>query len=166
MAEKPTTIGGGCLCGKLRFTIDFPKDHDFLKAVSWRSICRPNSGSLTLSQTTTCQCWQCRKQSGALVYIAHSVPRSSVTFQSRPTLKHFSASEGFSRGFCSECGGFMYWKEDAGDSISFCVGTFDDDVLQKYGRTLTYGELHRYCKNIIPDVTDNLKGTRYHGRDE
>lgn len=31
---KPTTITGGCLCGSIRYQVDFPEDHNFLKSVS------------------------------------------------------------------------------------------------------------------------------------
>jgi len=30
---KPKSITGGCLCGGVRYQVDFPPDHDFRKAV-------------------------------------------------------------------------------------------------------------------------------------
>ena len=30
---KPEFITGGCLCGSIRYRVDFPKDHDFEKSV-------------------------------------------------------------------------------------------------------------------------------------
>lgn len=30
---KPSTITGGCLCGAIRYQVDFPEDHDFLDNV-------------------------------------------------------------------------------------------------------------------------------------
>lgn len=111
-------------------------------------------------QASTCQCSQCRKQTGSLIYRVQKVPRSSLEFTAQSTLKIYKASPPNSRGFCNECGGLIFWSADDGDKISICVGTFDDDVLQKYGRILTYAERHLYCVNDIPGVTDHLPGTK------
>lgn len=109
---------------------------------------------------------QCRKQSGCLIYRAHNVPRSSLVFDAQSSLKVYKATEPNSRGFCDQCGSFVFWAADAGDKISICVGTLDDDVLQKYGKVLTYAERHLFCVNDIPGVTDHLPGAKHQEGDE
>lgn len=32
---KPSSITGGCLCGSIRYRVDFPPTHDFISAVSF-----------------------------------------------------------------------------------------------------------------------------------
>ncbi|OAA75254.1 Mss4-like protein [Akanthomyces lecanii RCEF 1005] len=146
--ELPTRVSGGCLCEALRYTITFPQDHDFQRGAS------------------TCQCSQCRKQTGSLIYRVQKVPRSSFALTAQATLKTYKASPPNSRGFCGDCGGLIYWAAEDEDKISVCVGSFDDDVLQKYGRVLTYAERHLYCVNDIPGVTDHLPGKKYPGNDD
>ena len=43
-STAPTYITGGCLCGKIRYRADFPKDHDFQKMV--RSLSHVTRGLL------------------------------------------------------------------------------------------------------------------------
>jgi hypothetical protein len=39
--RKSLTITGGCLCGDVRYSVAFPPDHDFHKAVCYPSPCLP-----------------------------------------------------------------------------------------------------------------------------
>ncbi|KAJ2965322.1 hypothetical protein NQ176_g10671 [Zarea fungicola] len=143
--DIPTSVSGGCLCEKIRYTVTFPKGHSFIDA------------------TSTCQCSQCRKQTGSLIFRVHKVPRSSLEYSSQSTLKTYKASKENSRGFCSECGSLIFWAHDGGEAVSLCVGTFDNDVLQKHGKLLTYAVRHLYCVNDIPGVTDHLPGRQVSG---
>ncbi|OAR01902.1 hypothetical protein LLEC1_06512 [Akanthomyces lecanii] len=147
-AELPTSVSGGCLCNGIRYTITFPPGHDFQRRAS------------------TCQCSQCRKQTGALVFRVQKVPRSSLALTAQATLRTYRASPANARAFCGDCGGLVYWAADDEDEISVCVGSLDDDVLQKYGRVLTYAERHLYCVNDIPGVTDHLPGQKFPGNDD
>ncbi|KAF8876219.1 Mss4-like protein [Mucidula mucida] len=76
-------INGGCLCGAIRYNIQFFDD------------------SHSLPQPTTCQCTQCRKNSGALVAYFITVASSNVTGS---TPGSYSATPGFVRTFCKKCG--------------------------------------------------------------
>ncbi|KID89435.1 Ribonucleases P/MRP protein subunit [Metarhizium guizhouense ARSEF 977] len=139
----PTTISGGCLCEGVRYTITFPADHDFT------------------AQCSTCQCSQCRKQTGSLIFRAHRVPVSSLRYTSQATLSEYRASPGNARGFCSRCGSLLFWRHEASDRISMCVGCFDQEALREHGRLLTYAERHLFCGAEIDGVTDHLPGSRY-----
>lgn len=171
--DIPTSVSGGCLCERIRYTVTFPKGHSFVDAVSSDKQLK-YIHCLFLSvpelmkdaQTSTCQCSQCRKQTGSLVFRVHNVPRSSLEYSSQSTLKTYKASKENSRGFCSECGSLIFWAHDGGETVSLCVGTFDNDALQKHGKLLTYAVRHLYCVNDIPGVTDHLPGDKYQGDDE
>ncbi|KAI1104566.1 glutathione-dependent formaldehyde-activating GFA [Jackrogersella minutella] len=137
---KPTYITGGCLCGSIRYRVDFPDGHDFLKM----------SGS--------CQCTQCRRTTGALIYIAHHAPQSNFTFlTSTSTLKNFYATPGNQRGFCTNCGSFLYWRDESEDVIAFAVGSVDPEFLSEFGFALANCSANNvWCQNEIKGVTDGI----------
>jgi len=137
---KPETIEGGCLCEGVRYKITFPPDHDFAKAAA------------------SCQCEQCRKNAGGLIWHEHTVPTSSVTYTAQDTLRRYHATPGIARGFCGACGSFLFWHKEAKDSISMSVGCFDKDVLARYGELLARSNNNIWCAAAIPGVTDRLDG--------
>ena len=117
----------------------------------------------------------------------HNVtPPSAFKFTSQDTssLKHYSASPGAQRAFCSNCGSFIYWKPTDGKHISFTAGTVDplylfgegandENKVPKggYGLTLANGGAgHYWCANEVPGVSDDIpllglkgNGKRYQG---
>ncbi|KAK0619990.1 Mss4-like protein [Immersiella caudata] len=156
--STPKHIEGGCLCGALRYAVDFPEDHDFKNACS------------------TCQCTQCRKQTSSFFLTSHVVkPLSAFRFTSQTTtLKDYEASPNAQRGFCANCGSLIYWKPKGGDYTSFAVGTVDalylwgegaDGVTvpkEGWGRVLAAGEAnHWWTGNEIKGVTDNIPAAGY-----
>lgn len=94
-------------------------------------------------------------------------PLSAVTFtpplkaSTASPLKSYSATAGVSRGFCGDCGSFLFWKKDDGDMIDLLAGSFDQEYLIKYGETLTTASRHLYCEREIKGVTDHLQGVKY-----
>ncbi|KAK3688317.1 Mss4-like protein [Podospora appendiculata] len=156
----PKFITGGCLCGSLRYRVDFPVDHDFKASAS------------------TCQCTQCRKQTSSLFLVAHKVsPPAAFQFTGdTSTLKNYSATPDVQRGFCSDCGSLVYWKAKDAAHTWFTVGTVDPlflfgqgaDAVQTggqdkpvpkngFGMALASGDgEHKWCTNEIPGVTDNI----------
>ncbi|KAK4189507.1 Mss4-like protein [Podospora australis] len=144
----PKTITGGCLCGSIRYRVDFPPDHNF----------QTSSG--------TCQCTQCRKQTGGLFFVEHFISPASTAFSltssSDPssTMKTYSASPIADRHFCGKCGSFLYWKaKDASqDGLYLAVGSIDEEFLvgeNAYGEALVNGGgKHIWCENEIKGVTD------------
>lgn len=161
--STPSSIQGGCLCRSVRYTITFPPNHDFSKAVRLNPLPPFPLPSLThtFTQCTTCQCAQCRAQTGSLVFRVHGVPHTAVDFTSSSTLTTYRASEPCARGFCSNCGSVLFWRDERGDSISMTVGCFDQDALEKYGRLLTEAGVHLYCEREIEGVTDHLRGEKW-----
>ena len=88
---------GSCLCG----------------AVSFATDAAPQGASF-------CHCSQCRAQSGGVWSSAH-VPESELVISG--PVKWFAASETAKRGFCPECGSFLFWKAHDEDMISFSLGS-------------------------------------------
>jgi hypothetical protein len=120
-------------------------------------------------QCCTCQCTQCRKNTGVLLFRVQMVPISAVTFtpplqaslRTASPLKRYYATPGIARGFCGDCGSFLFWFDESRDRMDLLVGGFDEEYLQRYGEVLTTAGSHMYCAREIKGVTDHLKGKRY-----
>ncbi|WP_294612975.1 GFA family protein [uncultured Roseovarius sp.] len=90
---------GSCLCG----------------AVSFSVTAEPKGASV-------CHCGQCRKQSGHLWASAYA-PETEVEITG--PVKWCEASKTAKRGFCPDCGSFLFWKAHDEDTISFALGALD-----------------------------------------
>ncbi|KAI1876010.1 uncharacterized protein JN550_001506 [Neoarthrinium moseri] len=109
---KPKSIIGGCLCGSIRHKVDFPADHDFLK---W-------SGS--------CQCTQCRRNTGSVIFFSHTVPLKIITCTTPASSpKNYAAMPGYQREICTNCGSFLYWKDESSEDLELAVGCVDPEYL-------------------------------------
>ena len=93
-------ITGKCLCGAVSFTVDGP-----------------------LGRATACHCGQCRKQSGHH-WASSSAVEGDITING--SVKWYAASAVAKRGFCPNCGSFLFWKAHADDEISFSLGALDE----------------------------------------
>ncbi|KAK4125984.1 hypothetical protein N657DRAFT_568464 [Parathielavia appendiculata] len=152
---KPKFITGGCLCNSLRYRVNFPDDHDFEASFG------------------TCQCTQCRKQSGSLFFTCHIIKPASTQFKftsPTTTLKTFRASPEAERVFCGECGSWIYWKHSDKDYLCFTIGTVDPLYLfgegadgvevpkGGFGLALASGAgEHVWVGNEIKGVTDTIE---------
>ncbi|KAK0649879.1 glutathione-dependent formaldehyde-activating GFA [Cercophora newfieldiana] len=166
LGALPKRITGGCLCGKIRYEGHFPDNHDF----------KQNSG--------TCQCTQCRRSTSHLFFMWHKVPYSLFKWTaSTDTLKNYYCSKGNARGFCGNCGTFLYWRRESGPNINIAIGTIDPLYLFGEGWEDSGGEVpkggfgralanscggHEWVRNEIPGVTDELElvGAGPRGRGE
>ncbi|KAF9020336.1 hypothetical protein BDZ89DRAFT_1020268 [Hymenopellis radicata] len=119
-------IHGGCLCGAIRYNIQF-LDGTYPEVTSF---CFFNSFvSLLPSQPTTCQCTQCRKNSGALVAYFITVASSNVSWIGS-TPRSYSATPGFVRTFCKQCGSWLTWANmNEPESVFILTGSIDEKVL-------------------------------------
>jgi len=93
---------GGCLCGGIRFEVKVP-----------------------LPDVVYCHCKQCR------VWHGNSAPYTGckledVNFTSDKSLKWFASSDFAKRGFCSDCGASLFWKENSSPKISIIGGCLDE----------------------------------------
>jgi len=99
---------------------------------------------------SVCHCGQCRKQSGH-VWASAFVPDSQFTFTNDAGLKWFAASETAKRGFCQDCGSFLFWKHVDEDTISFSMGSLASPTGLKLGRHIFVADKGDYY-----DITDDL----------
>lgn len=92
---------GHCLCGGVSYRVTGP-----LRAV------------------TACHCSQCRRTSGHFVAMT-SAPIASITLLSSTSLRWFASSAQAERGFCTVCGGNLFWRDVGGQEMSIAAGTLD-----------------------------------------
>ena len=118
---------GSCLCGKVAFTIDGD-----------------------LSPPSACHCGQCRKQSGH-VWSSTSTHLDNLSFTASDTLRWFRASETARRGFCSECGSFLFWQHNEEDTISISMGALSAPTGLKLSKHIFVEDKGDYY-----DISDDL----------
>ncbi|KAF3929458.1 hypothetical protein AA313_de0207943 [Arthrobotrys entomopaga] len=112
--RRPEYISGGCECKSIRYRISFPEGS------KWP----PNSNH--------CHCSQCRKTLGGLFATLLHIPVADFIHESSKTLKVYQSSEYGRRGFCTHCGGGIYFFEtDEPDGPVYCVaaGSVDGEYL-------------------------------------
>lgn len=98
-----TARSGGCLCGKLRYTIE------------------DTSGPLG-----ACHCSMCKKFSGG-IYLGIQV--TGFTLEDDTTLSTYTSSPWAERGFCSTCGSSVFYRVTAEGphhgAVHLAAGTLD-----------------------------------------
>ncbi|KAI9042840.1 GFA family protein [Aspergillus affinis] len=163
--DHPSHISGGCLCGAIRYTIDFSDES------SWPP------------KSSTCQCTMCRKFTASIypqllaLSITQVTPHDLSTFE---TYKEYRSSEKCLRGFCFACGSSLIFRsEEEPNRIHIFLGTVDEEALvgEKVagsdretefgvvwerkggvGNVLaTPNSVQLYWENVIPGVSDLLK---------
>ncbi|RKK12512.1 hypothetical protein BFJ66_g2059 [Fusarium oxysporum f. sp. cepae] len=160
-------LEGGCLCEAVRYRISFPIDHD---------LSNDSLGCI-------CQCTQCRKQTGSFFLATLTVPVSAIEWQgdSVDKIKRYRKSKNIARGFCGDCGSFLFWHPD-GKDISVATGSLDAMYLFGEGVEDTKGGVPQegfakeifsghfnveFCESEIKGVTDDMpilhKGKRCQG---
>ena len=110
------TLGGGCLCGRVRWRADGPVLH-----------------------RVHCHCTLCRKGSGAIEVPWITVERRHFAWTGEPpaTYRSTPAAE---RSFCPVCGSkITFVHDDVPDDVDVAVGSMDD-VEAGYPLTQIHGE--------------------------
>ncbi|KAK4695680.1 hypothetical protein P7C71_g2120, partial [Lecanoromycetidae sp. Uapishka_2] len=132
---KPSHISGGCLCGAVRYQLDFPEDSDW-----------PPGLMRTASQLK----WT--SESGQFVSNANQLEKYT----------EYSASKGRYRGFCKVCGSTLSWREEnSNGEFELLLGSVDEEYLfkgesgQRIGKVLSqFVDGHFFGSNAIKGVTD------------
>lgn len=101
------TVGGGCLCGGVRYEATLP-----------------------FRRANICHCSRCRKHSGSIGLVQGRVAREQFRLLQGEELIRVWAPEdgGAVKAFCVRCGSSLFghrWPE--GEEISIRLGTLDDD---------------------------------------
>ncbi len=94
---------GACLCGGVRYEIHGP-----------------------LRDVIACHCSQCRRTSGHFV-AATQARTTDLVLRESATLRWYRSSSEAERGFCSRCGGNLFWRPLGAkpDVTSIMAGTLD-----------------------------------------
>lgn len=95
------TRRGGCLCKGVRYEV---------------------RGEL--APPIACHCSQCAKTSGNYAAMASCLSKD-LHLSSAESLAWFESSEAVARGFCTRCGGNLFWKADPGDEVYVTLGSLD-----------------------------------------
>lgn len=102
MSEKTLPVTGGCLCG----------------AVRYESVCPPDDVSY-------CHCRMCQQSCGNPSFLAAFIQKKTFRFtRGEPKYYRSSGFPEFERGFCSECGSPLIFR-DLTDSHAIYIGTLD-----------------------------------------
>ena len=102
---------GSCLCGKVRFLVD-------------------QFGP----QTGNCHCSMCRKFHGAAYATIAEARRKHFRWTAgADLLKDYTADNGTTRSFCSNCGSSLTFASPGADPelVEIALGCFDDEVPVK-----------------------------------
>jgi hypothetical protein len=118
---------GSCLCGAVSFQVN-----------------------AALNPPDACHCQQCRKQSGHF-WASTDVPRAALTIFGEDRLTWYLSSEKVRRGFCRDCGSFLFWDPVGRATTAIAMGAFDTP-------TQTRLHMHIYVadKGDYYDIADGL----------
>ena len=100
-STQSVRAAGSCLCGAVRYEVDGE-----------------------LRDVVNCHCAMCRKTHGHIgAYTA--TKKTALRLTESRGLKWYAASNIARRGFCSECGGSLFWEPFGKEYISIAAGTVD-----------------------------------------
>ncbi len=118
-------------------------------------LCRAVTFSVSgaLAPPDVCHCGQCRKQSGHY-WASTDIARSALTIEGEEAIKWYHSSERVRRGFCLECGSFLFWDPIGRDSIAVSMGAFDGPT----GETISH-HIFVADKGDYYEITDGLPQT-------
>ena len=111
---------GGCLCGGVRYRLKGP-----------------------LRDVIACHCSQCRRTSGHFV-AATSIAADRLELLSDATLRWYESSATARRGFCSRCGGNLFWRRKEGPETSIMAGTLDPPTHLRIARHIFVADKSDY----------------------
>ena len=126
MSEPRNHFTGSCLCGQVSYQVHGP-----------------------LRPVIACHCNQCRKTSGHHV-AATSTPTDKLAIEG--IVSWYQSSDYARRGFCSTCGGNLFWQPGDRSRTAIFAGTLDGPT----GLYMT-SQIHGESKGdyySLPDVPE------------
>jgi hypothetical protein len=97
----PTTMAGGCQCGRVRYAATITDDSAYL-----------------------CHCRMCQRATGGVSIAFKNVKKADVSWTREPD--RYVSSPIAQRGFCAACGTPLTFEFPDGENIDLTVGSFDD----------------------------------------
>ncbi len=101
MEEKAIKVGGGCLCGSVRYEAE-----------------------AHLQGAYYCHCRTCQRASGAPAEASVPVEPGSLKFTKKKP-RYFQSSPFAERGFCPDCGSRLTYRMLSGESTTVAAGSLD-----------------------------------------
>ena len=123
-------IGGGCACGKVRYTATVRDQEAYL-----------------------CHCRMCQRASGNVSLALKSIKKASVRWERTPD--YYASSPIASRGYCATCGSSLTFEFPDSEDMDLTVASFDDPYPFKPTHNFGIESMHEAWL----DVKD-LSGTR------
>jgi hypothetical protein len=134
MAERK--MGGGCACGRVRYTADVADDEAYL-----------------------CHCRMCQRATGGVSVAFKNLKKAAVTWLAEPDW--YKSSPIARRPYCSQCGTPLGFEYPDSANMDLTVGSFDDP--SRFKPTMHFGieSAHRAWLNTegLPEhkVAENQK---------
>ncbi|MFD0985494.1 GFA family protein [Methyloligella solikamskensis] len=127
---------GHCLCGSVRYEV--------------RGTLRP---------VVNCHCVQCRQTHGHFIGYT-SAEREDLVLTEETGLRWYRSSEKARRGFCTVCGGSLFWDPAEGSSIAIAAGTLDPPTGLQTVRHIFVAEKGDYyeIEDDLPQFPGTMRG--------
>jgi len=84
------------------------------------------------------------------------VNEKDLLIEKDETLTWYASTPGYERGFCSRCGGNLFWRRLSDDQISVMVGTLDQPTGLKTVENIYVEDASDYFE--IPVISPLNKG--------
>ncbi|MBF9035410.1 GFA family protein [Rhodobacterales bacterium HKCCE2091] len=110
---------GSCLCGAIRYRV-----------------------TAELGPVTACHCTQCRKITG---HYAAAVPAPWDSVAVTGEVKWYRSSEAARRGFCPDCGSYLFWEEYDG-LVYLMAGALDGETGLRMDGHIFYADRGDYYR--------------------
>jgi hypothetical protein len=112
-------LGGGCMCGGVRFEVTEP-----------------------LQFAGYCHCTRCQRRTGTAAAVsARIAPGSLRILKGGELIRIYRPPDGFEKVFCSECGSALWSRHrDDPEILSVRLGAFDEDpgIRPSYHQFVAY----------------------------
>lgn len=108
-----------------------------------------------MKDAVACHCSMCRRQSGHF-WVSTNVAVADLAIEGVDKVRWFRSSEVAERGFCSECGSFLFWRRPGFDRIAVALGSLEKPTGVPIGRHIFTADKGDYYE--IPDGVVQFEG--------
>lgn len=77
------------------------------------------------TDVTFCHCRDCRRTTGH-IHASVGIKEKNLSLVKDETLRWYNSTEDIERGFCSVCGGNLFWRSRTKDDLAILAGMFDE----------------------------------------
>ncbi|WP_210212279.1 MULTISPECIES: GFA family protein [unclassified Mesorhizobium] len=102
-----------------------------------------------LFQPIACHCSQCARTSGNFAVMT-ACRSSDIRLLTSSTFSWYRSSPKVERGFCSRCGGNLFWKAEPGAETYVTAGTLDRPTGLRLGEHIFVGSKSDFYELTLP----------------